>query len=398
MVWEDSGIAVTRDMQGSTVADGRLEDALSDAAAFFEAYMWESENASAAREVLAKRGLREQVIRAFGVGYAPVRPDLMSRHLEGLGYSLDELETAGLIRRSARGSVHAHFRSRIMFPVRDGRGQVLGFAGLATHLGPSWPMWVTSPETSLYRRLQAVFGIDLAAPEIADTGVAVVRRDCIEVLRSHQEGAENAVTVHSSSVTQEQVFALAGDVRGGVDALALDLEDAFRLEDPDDPELESSESRAVAGPTGEAAVRREPPAHAGLKRTALVIATALLAINAWTGAPLLAIWVGAHAQSGHVLSTRGVLTVLVVLSVLVFLIGWALTWLSARYDDLSGRPRLAGLTSPWHRAKRGDRVQDIRTRFGISAPEKVVALSVIFGVLALEVWFFFFAGSSLPHP
>src|SRR5690242_10836941 len=173
MVWEDSAIAITRDMQGSTVADGRLEEVLSDAAAFFEAYLWESENASAAREVLAKRGLRERVLRAFGVGYAPVRPDLMTRHLEGLGYSLDELETAGLIRRSARGSVHAHFRSRIMFPVRDGRGQVLGFAGLATHLGPSWPMWVTSPETPLYRRLQAVFGIDLAAPTIAETGVAV---------------------------------------------------------------------------------------------------------------------------------------------------------------------------------------------------------------------------------
>ena len=396
MVWEDSAIAVTRDMQGSTVADRRLEEALSDAAAFFEAYLWESENASAARETLAKRGLREPVIRAFGVGYAPVRPDLMTRHLEGLGYSPDELERAGLIRRSARGSVHAQFRSRIMFPVRDGRGQVVGFAGLATHLGPSWPMWVTSPETSLYRRLQAVFGIDLAESEIAATGTAIVRRDCIEVLLSHQEGAANAVTVHSSSVTQEQVFALAGDVRGA-DALQLDLQGGFRLEDPDDPELESSERRAVVGPTGEASVRREPPSHAGLKRTALVVATALLAINAWTGAPLLAIWIGSHAQSGHVLSTRGVLIVLVVLSILVFLIGWGMTWLSAKYDDVTGRPRLAGLTSPWHRAKRGDRVQDIRTRFGISAPEKVVAASVIVGVLGFEVWFFFFAGSSLPH-
>jgi DNA primase-like protein len=385
-------------MQGSTVADERLEEVLADAAAFFEAYLWESERASAARDLLAKRGLSEQVIRAFGVGYAPVGPDLMTRHLEGLGYSPDELEATGLIRRSVRGRAHAHFRSRIMFPVRDGRGQVLGFAGLATHLGPSWPMWVTSPETSLYRRLQAVFGVDLAGPTISATGTAVVRRDCIEVLLSHQEDAANAVTVHSSSVTQQQVFALAGEVRGGADALELDLRDGFRLEDPDDPELDSSGRHAVVGPTGEAAVRRERPSHLGLKRTALVVATALLVINAWTGAPLLAIWVGSHAQSGHVLSTRGVLIVLVVLSVLVFLIGWALAWLSAKYDDLTGRPRLAGLTSPWHRAKRGDRVQDIRARFGISAPEMVVAASVIFGVLGFEVWFFFFAGSSLPHP
>ena len=84
---------------------------------------------------------------------------------------------------------------------------------------------------------------------------------------------------------------------------------------------------------------------------------------------------------------------LVVLSVLVFGLGWVLTWLSAKYDELSGRPRLAGLTSPWHRAKRGDRVQDIRSRYGMSAPEKVVAACVIVGILAFEVWFFFLAGS-----
>src|SRR5262249_3123831 len=97
-VWEDSGIAVTRDMQGSTATDGRAEEALTDAAAFFEAYLWESQRTTSARDLLAERGLRDQVIRAFGVGYAPVGPDVTTRHLEGIGYSPDELEAAGLIR------------------------------------------------------------------------------------------------------------------------------------------------------------------------------------------------------------------------------------------------------------------------------------------------------------
>ena len=153
----------------------------------------------------------------------------------------------------------------------------------------------------------------------------------------------------------------------------------------------AAEARTGTGKPAAAA----PSRFLNLKRTGLVVATALLAVNAWTGAPLLALWIGSHSQGGEVLSTRGVLIVLVVLSVLVFMIGWALTWLSARYDDLSGRPRLASLTSPWHRAKRGDRVQDIRSRYGISAPEKAVAASVIVGVLALELWFFFVAGSPL---
>ena len=126
-----------------------------------------------------------------------------------------------------------------------------------------------------------------------------------------------------------------------------------------------------------------------------MIATALAAINAWTGAPLLAVWVGSQAQSGRLVSMRGVITVLVVLAVLALLLGWVLTWLSVKYDNLTGRPRTAGQTSPWHRAKRGDRVQDIRSRYGVSAPEKVVAGCVIAGVLAFEIWFFFFAGSSI---
>ncbi|MFI5026643.1 MAG: hypothetical protein ACHQCI_07845, partial [Solirubrobacterales bacterium] len=155
------------------------------------------------------------------------------------------------------------------------------------------------------------------------------------------------------------------------------------------PNAAPGESRARSG---SAALR---PRHLNLKKVLLVTATALVAINAWTGAPLLAVWIGSQAQSGQVLSMWGVLTVLAVLGVFEFIFGWALTWLSARYDRLTGRPRLAGLTSPWHRAKRGDRVQDIRSRYGISAPEAIVALSVIVGVLALEVWFFFFAGSSL---
>ena len=122
-----------------------------------------------------------------------------------------------------------------------------------------------------------------------------------------------------------------------------------------------------------------------------MIATALAAINLWTGAPLLAVWVGSQVQAGRLLSMWGVLTVLVVLGLLAFLLGWALTWLSAKYDELTGRPAMAGQTSPWHRAKRGDRVQDIRSRYGVSAPEKVVAASVAAGVLAFEIWFFFFA-------
>ncbi len=376
--------------QVKPVTDDRLVELLADAGDFFESYLWESEAAHAARAILAEHDLDEKVIRRFGVGYAPVGPDELLSHLRELGYSTEEIVASGLARLSGRGRVHAYFRSRITFPVRDRDGHILGFAGLGTHLGPSWPMWVVSPDVGLYRRSEAVFGLDLAAKKIKSTKKAFVLVGCIEVLRAHQEGTPNAVTVHTGGVTPEQIEAMADGVPGGESALDLEFE-GIALE----PEFDPRDLATASIPAPK--LDWEPPAHLELKRMLLVAGTALVGINTFTGAPLLAIWLGAQSQNGRVLSLRGVITVLVVLTVLEFLLGLALTWLSSTYDRVTGRPRFAGETSPWQRAKRGDRVQDIRSRFGMSAPERVVAGCVILGVLVFEVWFFFLAGSSLPH-
>lgn len=385
------------DMQETGVATGRLEALLSDAGEFFESHLWESETSEKARAALADQGLDEKVIRAFGVGYAPVGPDDLMNHLLGLGYSVDEVVAAGLATLSARGRAHVQFRSRLMFPVKDRDGRILGFAGLGTHVGPSWALWTYSPDVGLYRRSQAVFGLDRAARKIGSSGTALVQRDCIGVLKAHQDGGKNAVAVHTPWVTRDQMLELADGVPGGLDALELDLAPGMTAD-------------AKEGPTGPKAVSDRPrdssasevdgkraPTNVKAKRVAIVIATALAAVNLWTGAPLLAVWVGAQAQGGRVLSLRGVVTVLVVLSVLAFILGWALAWLSAKYDQLIGRPPTLARTSPWQRRMRGELDEHLRTRYSLSAPERVVAACVIAGVLVFEVWFFFIAGSSLPH-
>jgi hypothetical protein len=389
-------MSALQDMRAGGVAEERVLDLLADAGDFFDGYLWESESCRAARGALEAEGLDEEVIRAFGVGYAPIGHAELIDHLGGLGYSPEELVAAGLATRSVRGRPHARFRSRIMFPVRDREGRPLGFAGLGTHLGPSWSLWVTSPAGGPYRPSEAVFGLDRASAAIAASGSALVRPDCIEVLKAHQQGRANAVTVHTNRVTREQMLALAADIPGGIDALELELPPGM----PMDSKREPSGLRAAPGPTPGQVDDRPgpppPPPNLDLKRLGIVIATALVATIAWTGAPLLALWVGSKVQSGSLLSTGGIVTVVGVLGVLAFLLGWALTWLSAKYDRLMGRPAVAGQTSPWHRSKRGDRVEDIRARYGVSAPEKAVAACVALGVLAFEIWFFFFAGSSLP--
>ena len=333
------------------------------------------------------------MIRAFGVGYAPIGPKELMDHLRGLGYSADEIIEAGLATRSVRGRAHARFRSRIMFPVRDSKGRIRGFAGRGTHLGPSWSLWVTSPPTGLYRPSEAVFALDRAADEIAASSTALVRPDSIEVLKAHQHGMTNAVTVHTNRVTRDQMQALAAVVPGGIDALELDLPPGMRADSGHEP---AGGKPARQRPRSGDSVVPPRPRNLNLKRLAIVAATAVATVNVWTGAPLLAVWIGSQVQPGRLLSYRAVVTVVVVLAALTFLLGWALVWLSAKYDKLTGRPPEAGQTSPWHRAKRGDRVEDIRTRYGVSAPEKVVAACVVAGVLAFEIWFFFFAGSSLP--
>jgi hypothetical protein len=383
-------------MRAREGAEDRIADLLMDAAAFFETHLWESDSGSAARELLAKERLEQEILRAFGVGFAPIGPDVLMDHLHDLGYSTDEIVEAGLAHRSVRGRAHAQFRSRIMFPVTDRWGRTLGFAGLATHVGPSWALWNTSPDVGLYRRSEAVFGLDRAARDIAETGTAAVERDSIEVLRAHQEGRRNTVTVHTPRVTRNQMLATAEPIAGGLDALELDLAPGMSV----DPGEEAAGFRAVPGGSGgevpsEDGTTVDP--HLEAKKVSIVIATALAAINLWTGAPLLAVWIGSHAQGGKVLSLRGVVTVLVVLATLSFVLAWALSWLHSKYDQLIGRPPTLTRTSPWQRRMRGELDEHLRDRYELSAPERVLAACVILGALAFEVWFLFLAGSSLPN-
>jgi hypothetical protein len=277
-----------------------------------------------------------------------------------------------------------------MFPIKDQGGRTLGFAALGTHLGPSWALWITSSDGPLFQRSRAVFGIDRAAARIAKSGKAEILSDCLEVLRAHQGGRTNAVAVHTAMVTAEQLELLSAGLDGGVEDLELEL--------PPGMELESSEwAEAATAASGDSFMRAEPQPspRSALKRLALVVGTGLAAINVWTGAPLLAVWLGSQVQGGRLLSLWGVVTVVGVLALLAFLLAWALAWMSAKYDELTGRPALVGRTSPWHRQMRGELDEQVRRMYGLSAPEKVVVLCVLAAVLTFEVWFFFFAGSPL---
>jgi hypothetical protein len=133
-----------------------------------------------------------------------------------------------------------------------------------------------------------------------------------------------------------------------------------------------------------------------LKRLAMAAASAFLSINLWTGAPLIALWVGSHSSNDTVLSMQAVFVVVLVLAVLVFLMALALAWLDNAYDELVGRPQTERRL-PWMRSMRAEAEGHVSARVGITLLERIVMTSVYLAVITLLVWFFLFAGSSVPN-
>jgi DNA primase len=201
----------------------RLEQLLERAATFYANYLWESKEAAKARDYLASRGLHEGVLRAFGVGYAASAWDKLLVSGQRAGFGIEELRGVGLVQRGRSGGEYDRFRERIMFPIRDRRGRVLGFGGRAMR-SDQGAKYVNTAETDFFHKSQMLYGVDLAKAPIAKAGRAVVVEGYTDVLALHQAGIEDVVGVMGTAITGEQVAALSGMVEEVV--LALDADSA----------------------------------------------------------------------------------------------------------------------------------------------------------------------------
>jgi DNA primase len=201
----------------------RLEQLLERSAAYYANYLWESEEAGKARAYLAERGLGEEVLRSFGVGFAPSAWDKILVRGQQAGFNVEELRAVGLVQRGRGGGEYDRFRERIMFPIRDRRGRVLGFGGRAMR-SDQGAKYVNTAETDFFHKSQILYGVDRAKAAIAKAGRAVVVEGYTDVLALHQAGIEEAVGVMGTAITGEQVAALSGMVEEV--ALALDADSA----------------------------------------------------------------------------------------------------------------------------------------------------------------------------
>lgn len=199
------------------------------AAAFFEHVLWASPAGADGRALLAERAVDETHARVFGVGFAPAGgdgEDALSRYLaDRASAPSDEIVDAGLAHHARGGRLRDRFRHRLVFPIRDERGEVIAFGARA--LGDDVPKYLNSPETSVYHKGSALFGIDLARAPMHTKRVALVVEGYFDVMAAHLAGVPNTVASSGTALTREQVRVLSRHADSVV--LCFDSDDAGRV-------------------------------------------------------------------------------------------------------------------------------------------------------------------------
>ena len=225
------GVSLERDAEDPAAAArrerrDRLYALLERTTAYYERVLWEAPEAAGARTYLEERGLAEDVLRRFRVGWAPSAWDRVFSASRRAGFSDEELFAAGLASRSRKsGQLYDRFRARIMFPLSDKRGRVIGFGGRTLSTGSDKPKYLNSPEGDLYHKGQQLFGLHLARRAAATAQSVLVAEGYTDVLALAQAGVEGSVGLMGTALTEAQVRELTAAVGGGgtID-LALDAD------------------------------------------------------------------------------------------------------------------------------------------------------------------------------
>ena len=170
-----------------------------DAARFFYEQL-SSPGGAPAREYMARRQIGRAAATNFGLGYAPDTWDSLRNAMRDKGYSDFELFDAGLVRKGKNGGFYDTFRSRLMFPVIDVRGSVIGFSGRI--LGDGEPKYMNSPETLVFNKSRNLFALNLAKK--SKSGYIILSEGNIDVVSLHQAGFDSAVASLGTSLTPEQ--------------------------------------------------------------------------------------------------------------------------------------------------------------------------------------------------
>ena len=204
---------VTPQEQQTAEEHDNLRLLLEEAVTFYHHYLLNTSAGKVPLDYLRQRGLKDEIIEAFGLGYAPNAWDDTYRHFKSKGHSDKDLLEAGLITEREPGEskeasgFYDRFRNRIMFPIRDERGRMAGFG--ARILDPNdVPKFINSPQTPIFDKGHLLYGLDRARKDIRNRDQTVIVEGYLDVIALHQAGYTNTVSPMGTALTEHQLYLL----------------------------------------------------------------------------------------------------------------------------------------------------------------------------------------------
>ncbi len=198
--------------------NNHLYDLNQRAASFFSHVLWRTSHGEPGRQLLERRGIDRETAERFQLGFAPDRWDsLLSRFLKN-DISVEQALESGLVTMNEAGRSYDRFRNRLMFPIHDADGRVIGFGARA--LGDEMPKYLNSPQTPIFDKSSSLYAIDKARDAIREKHEVVVVEGYMDAIAAHQHGYRNVVASMGTALTEQQVRL----IRRGVDRIILALD------------------------------------------------------------------------------------------------------------------------------------------------------------------------------
>lgn len=208
-VAEKAGIPVPEVDRGGARVDRKSAESLLSLqgrlASHWRDILLEDPGAEAARKYLEKRNIPLQWAQNYCIGYAPEAWDASQVWAKKEGFTQEQLFECGLIIQNDRGRVYDRFRGRLMFPISNASGRVVGFSGRIIVDDPQAPKYINSPETDLYKKSHLLFGLDRARRAILEQETAIICEGQIDVLRCHDSGVGHVVAPLGTALTDTQL-------------------------------------------------------------------------------------------------------------------------------------------------------------------------------------------------
>ncbi len=203
-----ASISIQYEAGGEDREEGAGKDALyrlhEQLATFYHKILTEHETGEAGRRYLQARALDGAIVTNFQLGFAPDRPDALRRWADAKQVDFDLLQTAGFVNRNEQDDgYYDRFRGRLMFPLRDEVGRVVGFSGRIIAKDQHPAKYVNSPETPIFRKSRLLFGLDRARRDILESRTALICEGQIDVIRCHGAGLTTAVAGLGTALTEE---------------------------------------------------------------------------------------------------------------------------------------------------------------------------------------------------